>query len=130
MIKCIFGSAKVHYRGLAKNGNRLFVAAALANLFTVLHGQGIQVVSVFWGLWLFPFGLLVIRSGFIPRVLGYLLFVAGAAYVVGSFVALVVPQYDAVIQPIATVLAIAEIPIVFWLLIWGARTPTAATQPG
>ena len=35
MIKCIFGSAKVHYRGLAKNGNRVFVAAALANLFTV-----------------------------------------------------------------------------------------------
>jgi len=103
---------------------------ALANLFTVLHGQGIQVVSVFWGLWLFPFGLLVIRSGFIPRVLGYLLFVAGAAYVVGSFVALVVPQYDAIVQPITTVLAIAEIPIVLWLLIWGARTPTAATQPG
>ena len=35
VIKCIFGFAKVRYRGRAKNGNRLFVAAALANLFTV-----------------------------------------------------------------------------------------------
>jgi len=35
VIKRIFGFAKVRYRGLAKNGNRLFVAAALANLFTV-----------------------------------------------------------------------------------------------
>jgi IS5 family transposase len=35
IIKRIFGFAKVRYRGLAKNGNRLFVAAALASLFTV-----------------------------------------------------------------------------------------------
>ncbi len=33
VIKRIFGFAKVSYRGLAKNGNRLFVVAALANLF-------------------------------------------------------------------------------------------------
>jgi IS5 family transposase len=35
VIKRVFGFAKVRYRGLAKNGNRLFVAAALANLYTV-----------------------------------------------------------------------------------------------
>ena len=35
VIKRIFGFTKVRYRGIAKNGNRLFVAAALANLFTV-----------------------------------------------------------------------------------------------
>jgi hypothetical protein len=39
---------------------------ALAYLFLRLHGQGITVASIFWGLWLFPFGMLVIRSGFIP----------------------------------------------------------------
>jgi IS5 family transposase len=33
VIKRIFGFAKVSYRGLQKNGNRLFVVAALANLF-------------------------------------------------------------------------------------------------
>jgi IS5 family transposase len=35
VIKRVFGFTKVRYRGLAKNGNRLFVAAALANLYTV-----------------------------------------------------------------------------------------------
>lgn len=35
VIKRIFGFTKVRYRGLAKNGNRLFVAAALANIYTV-----------------------------------------------------------------------------------------------
>ncbi len=34
-IKRIFNFTKVRYRGLAKNGNRLFVAAALANLYMV-----------------------------------------------------------------------------------------------
>ncbi len=34
-IKRVFGFTKVRYRGLAKNANRLYVAAALANLFMV-----------------------------------------------------------------------------------------------
>lgn len=37
IIKRVFGFAKVAYRGLAKNGNRLFVVAALANLFMARH---------------------------------------------------------------------------------------------
>ena len=37
VIKRVFGFAKVAYRGLAKNGNRLFVVAALANLFMARH---------------------------------------------------------------------------------------------
>jgi IS5 family transposase len=35
VIKRVFGFGKVRYRGLAKNGNRLFVAAALANFYMV-----------------------------------------------------------------------------------------------
>jgi len=37
IIKRIFGFAKVSYRGMVKNGNRLFVVAALANLFMARH---------------------------------------------------------------------------------------------
>ncbi len=33
VIKRVFGFCKVHYSGLAKNGNRLSVTAALANIF-------------------------------------------------------------------------------------------------
>jgi IS5 family transposase len=35
VIKRVFGFVKVRYRGLEKNGNRLFVVCALANLFMV-----------------------------------------------------------------------------------------------
>ncbi len=96
---------------------------ALAYLFVRLHGQGITLASVFWGLWLFPFGLLVIRSGFIPRILGVLLLVAGAAYLASSFTAFVAPQFSGPVDRVALTLEMAEIPIIFWLAIWGARQP-------
>jgi hypothetical protein len=99
----------------------------LAYLFLRLHGQGITVASIFWGLWLFPFGILVIRSGFIPRFLGILLIVAGAAYVADSFATLVVPRFAPIVDQVALPLEVAEVPIIFWLAIWGARPRRAAT---
>jgi hypothetical protein len=104
---------------------------ALAYLFVRLHGQGITVASVFWGLWLFPFGLLVIRCGFIPRVLGVLLLVAGAGYVVDSFTTLVLPQYGPMVSPVAGLLVVGELPIIIWLAFWGAKTtaPSPSSAP-
>jgi len=95
---------------------------ALAYLFLRLHGQGINVVSIFWGLWLFPFGMLVIRSRFIPRVFGILLMIAGFANLANCFTALVLPQYAPLVSQVASPLQLAELPIVFWLLIRGAKT--------
>jgi len=94
---------------------------ALAYLFVRLHGQGFVVAQLFWGLWLFPFGILVIRSGFIPRVLGFLLFIAGFGNVASSFISLLLPSYAPIIDRFTSVLTAAELPIIFWLLIWGAK---------
>jgi hypothetical protein len=94
---------------------------ALAYLFVRLHGQGFVVAQIFWGLWLFPFGVLVIRSGFIPRFLGFLLFIAGFGNVASSFTSLLLPPYAHLVDQFASVLTAAELPIIFWLLIWGAK---------
>jgi hypothetical protein len=94
---------------------------ALAFLFFRLHGQGLNVVSIFWGIWLFPFGMLVIRSRFIPRLLGILLIVAGVGYVISAFTTLLVPRYEGLVDTIAGKLELGELPIIFWLVIWGAR---------
>ena len=102
---------------------------ALAYLFLRLHSRGITVASIFWGLWLFPFGLLVIRSRFIPRVLGYLLMIAGGAYLASAFSTLLLPEYAPLVARVALPLEIGELPIVFWLLIWGARTRPADASP-
>jgi hypothetical protein len=102
---------------------------SLAYLFAFLHHRGVTVASVFWGLWLFPFGILVIRSGFIPKFLGYLLFVAGSAYLVNAFFTLIVPEYKDLISGFITLLYMAEVPIIFWLLIWGAKPQGDAAAP-
>lgn len=96
---------------------------AWAMLFVQLHGQGIQVAAVFWGLWLFPFGLLVIRCGFIPKVLGALLIVAGVGYVLDSIHSLIIPGHASALGHVAPILEFGELPIVLWLVIWGARQP-------
>ncbi len=103
---------------------------ALAYFFLHLHGQGITVASVFWGLWLFPFGLLVIRSGFIPRIFGYLLLIAGFGYLLAAFSTLVLPSWEPVVSKVAFPLEVAEVPIIFWLLIWGAKPREGAAARG
>jgi hypothetical protein len=103
---------------------------ALAYLFLRLHDQGITVASIFWGLWLFPFGVLVIRSCFIPRVLGVLLMIAGSGYLVDSLTSLVLPKYAHLVSQFGIILEAGELPIILWLLIWGARAQPSNDQPG
>ena len=86
-----------------------------------MHGQGLLTAQVFWGLWLFPFGICVMRSGFIPRFLGVLLMIAAFGYLGSSFSELVVPQYADAVERVTKVLTALELPIIFWLLIWGAK---------
>ena len=103
---------------------------ALAYLSLHLHSQGIVVVAqVLWGLWLFPFGICVMQSGFIPRILGILLMIAGCGYVAASFAELVLPQYANAVGQVTRILTAAELPIIFWLLIWGAK-PQRISAPG
>jgi len=94
---------------------------ALVMVFLKLYGKGILIVETFWGLWLFPFGLLVFRSGFIPRILGVLLIPAGVAYLAVTFTYLLFPHYGDIVSKFATVLQFGELPIIFWLLIKGAK---------
>ena len=95
---------------------------ALAMLFLRLHSHGVIAIEIFWGLWLLPFGLLVMRSGFLPRVLGILLLVAGVAYVAHSVTTLLLAGQRFVVYERVTMLARAagEFPIILWLLIKGA----------
>jgi len=99
---------------------------ALAMLFLRLGSQGSLVAQIFWGLWLFPFGVLVMRSGFLPRILGVLLIINGAAYVVASLTGLLLPTYASVVNRIAFIPELGEVWIMLWLLIKGAKVRPSA----
>ena len=89
---------------------------------------GGQLLTVFWGLWLFPFGILTIKSGYFPRFLGILLFISGAAYVVSFTVATLLPEQSAAVSRIMMPLYFGELGMVLWLPIMGARAPQAEVQ--
>ena len=80
-----------------------------------------QMVQLYWGLWLIPFGYLVYRSGFIPRILGVLLVLNGIAYIILCLTFLLLPDYQTIIVKIATPFLVLELPILLWLLIKGVK---------
>jgi len=94
---------------------------ALMRLFLNLRGAGFDVAGIFWGLWLYPLGLLVYRSGFIPRILGILLMIGCFAYLANSFTSLVLPQYEAAVARWMNPIQLVEMVFMLWLLIMGAR---------
>ncbi len=96
---------------------------ALGMLFVRLHSQGIFIDEIFWGLWLFPFGLLVFRSGFLPRFIGVWLIVNCFGYVALSVTALFFPDYYGAAFRWAQPILFGELAIMLWLLIKGAKVP-------
>ena len=95
---------------------------ALAMLFLRLHGQEVHAAMILWGLWLFPLAMLVLRSGFLPRLLGYWLILNGLAYVAQSFAWALLPQYQDTLSSFAFPLQFGEVAFMLWLLIMGARS--------
>ncbi len=103
---------------------------ALAMLFLKLSNQMTIVSEIFWGLWLFPLGLLTCRSGFLPRFLGVWLLINGVAYVAMSFVGMMAPQHMDLVSKITFPALLGEMAFMLWLVIRGARPrPEADTVP-
>jgi len=102
---------------------------ALALVFVRTHGQTLLVNEIFWGLWLVPLGVLVMRSGFAPRVIGALLILAGAAYIVITSVSILLPDFATVVSTIAALpQAAGEVSMIVWLLTTraGANAPASS----
>jgi hypothetical protein len=94
---------------------------ALAMLFLNLHRYGFVVAEIFWGLWLFPLGLLVYRSRFLPRFLGVWLALAGFAWVILSLTGVLLPQYQNKVDTYSQPAFFGELAFMFWLVIKGAK---------
>jgi hypothetical protein len=95
--------------------------ATLAMLFLRVHDHGFLINGIFAGLWLFPFGLLVFRSGFIPRFIGVGLIINGFAYLAINFTGLLSPNHADRVTKIVSPALLGEGAIMLWLLIKGAR---------
>jgi hypothetical protein len=97
------------------------LAHAMAWISLKSYANDILVASVFWGLWLIPFGYLVIRCGRLPRILGVLLMLSGAGYLVDVFGQLLLPGYaDMTFSNYVNLpAAMGEVGTCLWLLVMG-----------
>lgn len=93
---------------------------ALAMLFLHLHFDGFLVAQIFWGLWLIPFGVLVYKSGFLPRILGVLLILACFGYLANTLVGFGLLPSDLASRVVGQ-LTIGELPMILWLVTVGAK---------
>ena len=91
------------------------------------YDRGISLASIFWGLWLAPLGVLILKSGAIPRVFGVLLIVGCAGYLANFFGPLLFPGYGELSFRgfISIPGSIGEIGTCLWLLAMGAREPSS-----
>jgi hypothetical protein len=101
---------------------------AWAYLLVRLHNQGLLIAQIFWGLWLFPMGYLVYKSGFLPKFIGVLLIIACFGYVISSFGRILGYNVDIILYT-----SWGEALLLLWLLIkgvdaerWKERAATVA----
>lgn len=89
------------------------------------YNNGIDVAAVFWGLWLFPFGYLVFKSGMLPKILGILLMAGCFGYILNITGGLLFPvNYNelGISGYISIPSGLGEIGTCLWLLIAGVKT--------
>lgn len=98
-------------------------AVSLASHYLDQYDNGILTASIFWGLWLLPFGYLVYKSGILPKLLGALLMLGCFGYLVNFFGHCLLPHYSktGLARWISLPASLGEMGTCLWLLIAGAK---------
>jgi hypothetical protein len=96
-------------------------AAATAQLLYLVSGNLWEVGMLFFGLWLIPMGWLVLRSGWMPRPLGWVLVAGGIGYVASAFVGYLAPDADVVAEALTVPASIGEFWMIGYLLVRGVN---------
>ncbi|SFD98076.1 DUF4386 domain-containing protein [Flavobacterium phragmitis] len=92
-------------------------------LYLNQYDNGILISTVFWGLWLLPFGYLTYRSGFLPKLLGVFLVLGCLGYLINYFGNTLSDSYKTLglSQYLGLLPAFGEIGTCLWLLFVGAK---------
>jgi len=87
------------------------------------NGSGQGLLEIFWTPYYFSFGLLIIRSGFLPKIMGIMLMIMSVGFAVNILDKFLVPQFypAAFTQMAMTLGALGVLPTMLWLLLMGAK---------
>jgi len=88
--------------------------------FIHLHQYGMTIASLFWGLWLFPLGYLVYKSGFFPKWVGYALYIGGLGYLIAFTIKILFPSLKPILS-YTEILTFGEVVWMLWISIAGTK---------
>ncbi len=94
----------------------------LSYLSVKAHGYGFGIGLIFFGFECLIDGYLIIKSGFLPRILGILILIVGLGYLTNSFALILSPPIADKIFPLLIIpIFIGELSMCLWLLFKGVN---------
>ena len=90
--------------------------------------QGALIGQIFWGLWLFPMGLLIRKCGFFPPWLGVSVIIGGVGYITKCTAHFLLPQFIETIDMVAEIAMYGEVIFVFWFILKGPNLSRLSAQ--
>jgi hypothetical protein len=115
----ILGSAALLGTAVTVAGDPVGDAAATVQLLYLVSGALWSAGALFFGLWLIPMGTCVLRSGWMPKLLGWVLVVGGVGYVLSGFVTVLLPDVPA--DALTIPASVGEFWMIGYLLVRGVR---------
>ena len=94
---------------------------SLATLFLNVYKHGSTIAQIPFGVWLFPLGYLVYKSGFLPKFLGVLLIADCFGLLIYVCQRFLLPDYTFIAYPCWALGFIAEVSLTLWLLFKGVK---------
>jgi hypothetical protein len=119
-LQCVMGNDLLH----AFTPDQM---QAMSMLLLRVGGTGYVVATLFYGAWLFPFGWLIYKSGFIPRFWGVLLIADGALLFISFAQLCLFPGHGRWTTPFLPIEFLAEVGTAVWLVVKGVKT--TASEP-
>jgi hypothetical protein len=92
------------------------------------YAGGVMLTMTCWSLWMLPFGYLVIRSGLLPKLLGWLLIVGGAVGLAEAGTGTLAQAFglDSAATCVLAAAMLGQVATCLWMLILGAKELAAA----
>jgi hypothetical protein len=112
---CLFGGLVVLNRPETMKVFQPDQLQALAVFFVSLYKNGVFIDQVPYGVWLFPLGYLVLKSGFLPKIFGMLLIADGICQFIYVCQRLILPDLGIIAYPCMVISFIAEVSLALWL---------------
>jgi hypothetical protein len=114
---CLFGSLVILNESETIQAFQPDQLQALAVFFFGLYKTGVVIAQVPYGVWLFPLGYLVLKSKFLPKILGVLLIADGICQFVYVCQRFIFPDLAIIAYPCLVISFIAEVSLALWLSI-------------